>query len=156
MTEPAAPRKATVRCPFCGRLNRVDLARLRDRPRCGECARPILLDRPLAVMDADFERVVGEAQVPVLVDFYADWCGPCKTMAPLLDEIAQERAGEVLIVKLDTERNRAAAERFGIRGIPTFVLFRDGREVARATGAVPRERLDGLIESAEASEPRGR
>ncbi len=149
MPEPtAATRKATVRCAFCGTLNRVDLARAADRPKCGECAKPILLDRPIAIGDADFGRVVGEAEVPVLVDFYADWCGPCKVMAPTLDEIARERAGELLVAKLDTDRNPATAQRFGIRGIPTLIVFRDGVEVGRETGAVPKPRLQALISSA--------
>ncbi|CAN5524074.1 thioredoxin TrxC [soil metagenome] len=141
-------RKATVRCPFCGKLNRVDLARAQDRPKCGECSKPILLDRPITVTDQDLDRVVQDAEVPVLVDFYADWCGPCKTMAPLLDELARSRIGEVLVTKLDTERNPGMASRFGIRGIPTLIAFRGGREVAREVGAVPRPRLEALVESA--------
>ncbi len=151
MSEPtkgaAAGRRATVRCPFCSKLNRVDLARVGDGPRCGECHRPLLLDRPVAVGDADFERVVKDAEVPVLVDFYADWCGPCKTMAPILDELARDRQGTLLVAKLDTDRNPESAARFGVRGIPTLILFRQGREAARATGAVPRARLEALIAS---------
>lgn len=148
MVETTPNKKATVRCPFCGRLNRVDLTRAGDRPRCGQCAKPILLDRPVAVSDADLERVVGDTDVPVLVDFYADWCGPCKVMAPVLDEFARTRSGEVLVAKLDTDRNPTMASRFGIRGIPTLIVFRGGREVARETGAVPRARLEALLASA--------
>lgn len=141
-------RKATVRCPFCGKLNRVDLTRADDRPKCGECARPLLLDRPVAVSDTDFDRVIADAEVPVLVDFYADWCGPCKTMAPHLDDLARSRRGEVLVAKLDTDRNPQTAQRFGIRGIPTLIVFRNGQEVARETGAIPRPRLDALVTAA--------
>jgi thioredoxin 2 len=140
-------RRVTVRCPFCSRLNRVDLTRVGDGPRCGQCQRPLLFDRPVAVGDRDFERLVKDAEVPLLVDFYADWCGPCKTMAPLLDELARERQGELLVAKLDTDRNPETAARFSVRGIPTFIVFREGREVARATGAVPRSRPDELITS---------
>lgn len=140
-------RRATVRCPFCLKLNRVDLGRARDRPKCGECGRPILLDRPVRITDEDLERVVADAEVPVLVDFYADWCAPCKVMAPLLDDLARERAGELLVGKLDTDRNPRASARFGIRGIPTLILFRDGEEAARETGAVPRETLEALLAS---------
>jgi thioredoxin 2 len=128
-------------------LNHVDLARAADKPRCGECRRPLLLDRPVAVGDREFERVVKDAEVPVLVDFYADWCGPCKTMAPVLDEIARDRQGELLVTKLDTDRNPETATRFSVRGIPTFIVFRGGKEVARASGAVPRARLDELVAS---------
>ena len=140
-------RKATVACPFCHTLNRVDLTRLDQGPKCGNCGKPILLDRPIAVSDDTFERVTTDTTVPVLVDFYADWCGPCKMMAPLLDEVARKRAGEVLIVKLDTDRNPATGERFGIRGIPTMILFRQGKEIARRVGAVPPQDLDALVNS---------
>ena len=139
-------RKATVRCPFCSKLNRVDLARAGDRPKCGECGKPILLDRPISLTDQDFERVIQNAEVPVLVDFYADWCGPCKMMAPLLDELARSRMGEVLVAKLDTDRNQATAARFAIRGIPTLIMFRNGKEAARETGAIPGPRLQALVD----------
>jgi len=149
MTDTKTPsRKATVACPFCGKLNRVDLTRVQDRPKCGECKRPFLLDRPMAVTDAAFDRVIADSQVPVVVDFYADWCQPCKVMAPLLDEIAAANQGEVLVLKLDTDRNQASSQRFGIRGIPTVIAFRNGKEVAREVGAVPRPRLQALIAQA--------
>lgn len=141
-------RTATVVCVFCDTLNRVDLSRIDDRPKCGECGKPMLLDRPIRVTDNDLERVVAETTVPVLVDFYADWCGPCKAMAPVLDEVARDRKGEVLVGKLDTDRNPTMAVRYGIRGIPTLIVFREGREVARQTGAIPRQRLDALIDEA--------
>ena len=144
----AAPRMVTVRCPFCTTLNRVDLAKLDARPTCGECHRPILLDRPVAVTDADFDSTVASAQVPVFVDFYADWCGPCKMMAPIFDELAREYAGQLLVVKLDTDRNQATTQRFGVRGIPTLILFRGGQEVARQVGAVPKKQLEEMLRSA--------
>jgi thioredoxin 2 len=145
MTTTELPRKATVSCQFCLQLNRVDLGRVHDRPRCGGCSKPILLDRPVRVTDQDLDRVLGDAEVPVLVDFYADWCGPCKVMAPYLDELAHAYAGRALIAKLDTDRNPTMARRFGISGIPTLVVFRGGREVAREVGAVPRQRVEALL-----------
>lgn len=140
-------KTATVACPFCETLNRVDLTRLGQHPKCGNCAKPILFDRPIAISDATFEKVTAETTVPVVVDFYADWCGPCKIMAPLLDDVARRRAGELLVVKLDTDRNPATGERFGIRGIPTLIAFRDGKEVARRVGAVPPAELDAFLNS---------
>lgn len=148
MAEAAKTRKVTVSCPLCGTLNRVDLGRLQDRPKCGECGKPILLDRPIPVSDRDLDRVVSQSEVTVLVDFYADWCGPCKIMAPLLDELARQHTGHLLVAKLDTDRNPTMANRFQIRGIPTLIAFRGGREVAREVGAVPRARLDALVADA--------
>jgi thioredoxin 2 len=145
-----AQRKATVPCASCGRLNRVDLGRAADGPKCGACGRPIALDRPVRLTDAQFDRVVADSAVPVLVDFYADWCGPCKMMAPLLDQAARERIGTVLVAKVDTDASPVVSQRFGIRSIPTLVVFRGGREVARELGAVPRHRLDALIDGASA------
>jgi len=136
---------ATVACPFCQTLNRVDMTRVSDRPKCGNCAKPILLDRPIAVSDDAFDKMTGESTVPVVVDFYADWCGPCKIMAPLLDEAAYRRAGQILFAKLDTDRNPRTGPRFGIRGIPTLIAFRNGKEVARRVGAVPPTELDAFL-----------
>lgn len=137
--------KAHIPCPFCTRLNRVDMARAAERPKCGECGRPLLLDRPIRVTDADLEKVVAGAEVPLLVDFYADWCAPCKVMAPVLDELARAGTGRLLVAKLDTDRNPTMAVRHAIRGIPTLILFHHGREVGREVGAVPRERLEALV-----------
>jgi len=150
-TTTSAGRKVTVACPFCGRLNRIDLARAGDRPKCGECSRPILLDRPVALSDADFDRVIADAQVPVLVDFYADWCGPCKMVAPIMDELARSRLGSVLVAKLDTDRNQQTAQRFQIASIPTVMVFKGGAPVARQVGALPRPGYEALIDKAMAA-----
>jgi thioredoxin 2 len=123
----------------------VDLARIDHRPKCGQCGRPILLDRPVPLSDATFDAVIGGATVPVMVDFYADWCGPCKVMAPILDQVAAERRGQVLVTKLDTDRNQPTMMRFGVRGIPTLIVFSGGKEVGREVGVVPRQRLEALL-----------
>lgn len=141
-----AAKNATVMCQFCLTLNRVDLARTADRPKCGQCGKPILLDRPVRVTDNTLEKVVKGTDVPVLVDFYADWCAPCKMMAPALDQLARDRQGRLLVAKLDTDANPAMAVRFGIRGIPTMIVFREGREWKRQTGAVAPDRLAELLE----------
>jgi thioredoxin 2 len=139
----------TVRCAFCEKLNRVDLARAADRPTCGECSRPILLDRPLKVGDEDFATTVEGAAAPVLVDFYADWCGPCRMVAPFVDDIARANLGKLLVAKVDTDRAPGVAMRFGIRSIPTLVLFQAGKEIDRSVGFEP-ERLKAMIERAVA------
>jgi thioredoxin 2 len=138
-------RTATVVCPFCETLNRVDLTRIEQHPKCGKCGKPILLDRPIAISDASFERVTTDTTVPVVVDFYADWCGPCKMMAPLLDDAARRRAGQILVTKLDTDRNPAAGTRLGVRGIPTLIAFRSGKEVDRRVGAIPPAELEAFL-----------
>jgi thioredoxin 2 len=138
-----------VRCPFCAKLNRVAVGRAADRPACGECGKPILLDRPLAATDDVFDRIVRDSQVPLLVDFYADWCGPCHVMAPVLDQVARERMGQALVLKLDTDRNPQTSRKFSIRGIPTLIAFRGGREIGRETGAVPKQRIEALLALAE-------
>lgn len=139
-----ATHAVTLRCAFCDKLNRVDLARAGDRPTCGECARPILLDRPVKVADGDFATTVEGAGAPVLVDFYADWCAPCRMVAPFVDELARAHIGKLLVVKVDTDRAPDVSTRFGIRSIPTLIVFRDGKPVARSVGFEP-ERLKSLI-----------
>lgn len=139
-------RPVVVSCVFCGKANRVDLARLQAGPKCGECGRPIRLDRPVKVTDAEFDKTVLGASVPVLVDFYADWCGPCHMMAPALDEVAHRRAGEALVLKLDTETNQTMPARYGIRGLPTVVAFRNGREHGRHVGVADAATLDKLLD----------
>lgn len=139
--------EALIECPFCATLNRVDLGRLDDRPKCGACSRPMLLDRPQVASDDTLEQILRGTDVPVVVDFYADWCGPCRVMAPILDDVARDRAGQVLFVKLDTDQNPAMAERYAIRGIPTLVLFSQAREAARRVGVVSRRELEELLDS---------
>ncbi len=140
-------RTATVPCPFCSTLNRVDLAKVEKGPKCGNCGKPILLDRPIAVSDSTFDQVTTHTTVPVVVDFYADWCGPCKIMAPLLDDVANRRKGELLVTKLDTDRNPLTGERFGVRGIPTLIVFRNGKEVTRRVGAIPPTELEAFLKT---------
>src|SRR4051812_1904904 len=101
----ATPSAATmtVPCPSCGKWNRIDAARVSAGPKCGACATPLRLDHPLHLTDETFDRVIGSTTVPVLVDFYADWCGPCRMMAPAVDELARSSAGSALVAKVDTE-----------------------------------------------------
>jgi thioredoxin 2 len=137
-------RPVVVRCLFCGKANRVDLTRLSAGPKCAACARPILLDRPLKVSEADFESTLQGSSVPVLVDFYADWCGPCKMMAPTLDDFTRQHAGELLVLKLDTDASPGISARFAIRGIPTIIAFQAGLERGRHVGAADLRTLEAL------------
>ena len=136
--------KVLIRCPFCDTMNRVDLARLADGPRCADCKRPILLDRPQKITDPDFDRVIAAAEAPVLVDFWATWCGPCRAMAPVLDAFASAKAGEVLVLKLDTDANPKTPMRFNVRGIPTLILFRNGKEHRRHVGKGDQQQIEAL------------
>jgi thioredoxin 2 len=138
-------KPVVVICVFCATPNRVDLSRLSEGPKCGKCGRPMRLDRPLPVTDPTFDKVITGSSVPVVVDFYADWCGPCKIMAPVLDEFARRHTGEVLVLKLDTEANPATPARFGIRGIPTLIVFEQGHEARRQVGAVQGADLEKLV-----------
>lgn len=138
-------RRITVRCQFCQTWNRVDAARASDGPKCGKCAKPMLLDRPLKLDDETFWKTINETEVPVLVDFYADWCGPCKMMAPYVDQLAAEKQGEALIAKLDTDHAPQTAGGFNIRGIPTVIVFKNGKEMARQSGAGPKQMLEQLL-----------
>ncbi|MEP7325541.1 MAG: thioredoxin [Gemmatimonadota bacterium] len=141
----ATTRKVTVRCPSCGKLNRVDLNKLAQGPKCGGCGKPLPLDRPLHTTTADFDQTISSAEVPVLVDFYADWCGPCHMMAPTLDALAKDKKGQVLVLKVDTEKDPALATRFDIRGLPTVVVFKDGKEFGRQVGVAARPVLERLL-----------
>ena len=143
-----ATQHVTVRCQFCETWNRVDATRTADRPKCGKCSRPLLLDRPVPLGDEDFRRTISDSEVPVLVDFYADWCGPCKMMAPIVDELAARYQGRALVAKVNTDHAQATAGSFAIRNIPTTIVFQNGKEVARQTGAVPRPALEQLLAKA--------
>jgi len=138
-------KRLTLRCQFCETWNRIDAARAGDRPKCGNCGRPILLDRPWVLTEDSFDRTIAETDVPVLVDFYADWCGPCKVMAPSVDQLAASRTGRALVAKLNTDLAQATSLKFQVMGIPTTIVFRDGKEAARVTGAVPYAELERLL-----------
>lgn len=146
MTTPdRAPAAVTARCPLCSAIAQGSVPPGGEVITCTSCERPIRVDRPIAATDDSLDRSLRETALPVLVDFHADWCAPCHMMAPVLDELAWERRGETLVLKVDTDRNPRMAEQFGIRGIPTIILFRGGVEEARNVGATSKGRLEELL-----------
>lgn len=139
-----APR-LTLHCTSCGKWNRIHADKAANGPKCGSCGTALALDHPVTLDDATFDRVIAETEVPILVDFYADWCGPCKMMAPAVETLARETVGRALVAKLDTDAAQRTAARFQIRGIPTSIVFKNGREVKRQTGAVPLGTLRAML-----------
>nr|WP_183043369.1 thioredoxin TrxC [Alicycliphilus denitrificans] len=123
-------------CPHCHTTNRVQAAQLGSAPDCGSCHRPLFTGEPLALDAATFDRHVGRSHVPVVVDFWAPWCGPCHQMAPAFAQAARTLEPHVRLAKLDTEAHPQIAGRYGIRSIPTLILFRGGQEAARISGAL--------------------
>jgi thioredoxin 2 len=125
-----------VVCPHCTATNRVPRERLADGPTCGKCKRPLFEAHPAELTGASFLRHVESGDLPVVVDFWAPWCGPCRAMAPHFERAARELEPDVRLAKLDTEAEQEIAARYGIRSIPTVVAFKGGREVARQSGAM--------------------
>jgi thioredoxin 2 len=133
-------------CPACGTKNRVPDDRLNDDPQCGRCGAALMPAAPVALGEAMFDRYIEGSGLPVVVDFWADWCGPCKMMAPQFAAAAAQLP-QVRFAKVDTDAAQGASTRHGIRSIPTMVLFRDGREVARRSGAMPSGEIVSWLKS---------
>lgn len=124
-----------IPCPHCHGLNRIPAARLGDAPRCGRCKGAVLPGQPFAVDGTGFAAQL-RGDLPLLLDVWADWCGPCKAFAPVFDQAARQLSGRVRLAKLDSEAEPQLAGQLGIRSIPSLILFKDGREVARQSGAM--------------------
>ena len=126
-----------ITCAHCAATNRVPAARLGDDPTCGRCGQGLLTGQPVELTDANFEAVVSKTDLPVVVDFWAPWCGPCRMMAPAFEQAAGQLKGRALLVKVNSDDNPHTASRFGIRSIPTLVKLDHGRELSRRSGALP-------------------
>ena len=133
-----------IACAHCGAINRLPVARLGDDPDCGRCHRPLLDGQPIELDDHNFESFVRQSTLPVLVDIWAPWCGPCRQMAPAFEAAAKQLKGRALLVKLNSDKSPATSARFAIRSIPTLLRLQAGVEQRRASGALPLAQIVAL------------
>jgi len=135
-------------CEACGQKNRIAATHLADTGRCGACKAALPpLGEPLQVDTALFDEIVQSSRVPILVDFWADWCGPCRAAAPEVARTAKDMAGQALVLKVDTDKNQQLAARFAVRGIPNFAVFSAGKLIKQQAGVVDHEIMEGWLRS---------
>ena len=134
-------------CPHCQAVNRIPADKLGQRPVCGKCKEPLFVGQPVELTDQSFEKHLRRNDIPLVVDFWAAWCGPCKMMAPHFKNVCAQMEPSIRFAKLNTEHAQRTAAQFGIRSIPTVALFLNGREIARQAGAMDARTLTGWIQS---------
>jgi thioredoxin 2 len=135
------------RCAACGARNRIPESRAKDDPTCGRCKDKLYARVPQASGDATFAQQVEQSPIPVLVDFWAPWCGPCRSMEPTLEALARKEGGRLQVVKVNVDENPRLAQRFAVRSIPALKLFRDGQMVGELNGAAPQATLEQFVRS---------
>lgn len=138
----------SVPCPHCNALNRVPRERLVERPRCGRCKEALFTGQPTVLTAANFDTITGRGDLLVLIDFWAPWCGPCVGFAPVFAQAAKSLEPRLRLAKLDTEAQPQLAQRFNIRSIPTLIMLKQGRELARQSGALNAAQLKQFVEDA--------
>ena len=141
MTEPLL-----IPCPHCNGLNRIPGDRLGEHPKCGRCKNAVLLAKPFDLKQTDYASQI-KGDLPLLIDVWAEWCGPCKAFAPVFEQAARQLLGKCRLAKLDSEANQHLAGQLGIRSIPSLILFKNGREIARQSGALPLQQLGAWLRS---------
>jgi thioredoxin 2 len=133
-------------CPHCDAINRIPAARLGDNPNCGKCRQALFAGQPTNLTSANFGKHITNSDVPVVVDFWAPWCGPCQTMAPAFAQAAQQLEPDYRLVKVDTEAEQVLGAQYGIRSIPTIAIFKNGKEIARQAGAMSVEDIKRWVQ----------
>ena len=143
---PLMPDPLLIPCPHCNGLNRIPAARLAEHPKCGRCKNEVLTGKPFDLKQADYTSQI-KGDLPLLVDVWAEWCGPCKAFAPVFDQAASQLATTCRLAKLDSEANQQLAVQLGIRSIPSLILYKNGQEIARQSGAFPLQQLKAWLHS---------